>query len=282
MRKLAILALLLVAFPTPASESLKDCWREREFKLDENSRRATHVIVVDACGQILDVWKGDAHVGDYIPLDRVLAPAFPRLTDTREIRLTDRIAWSESWLDKPARRERMILFLVKRPAPCTIDPYSRHSTRRGSVIGTPGGIIELGGFQPGDGAFESSEEFFMNSTGGLDPERERRKQLENPFATTATDRVYHLSGAYVPLEFPRGSFRGRKPPPPCEWVECSMLLVNDFGNVVIRGSQDAEEVPFGNFQGRRQAAVPAWRVVGTELSVQRKVWEANNQTRSLD
>lgn len=249
MRKYAILALLLVAFPTPASETvtLAEAEFKRDFNLEENSRRATHILVVDVCGKILDVWKGTAQVGDYISLDTVLNPNFHKLNDTRQSRF--------NWLNDPhhfthdmlGRRSRMILFLVQAPRPNPVDLQDYESDE-----------------------IENGYRHFYASF----PRSER-----SAFGVSVVDRVTGLFGVDRESSgFNVGERHCPIPRTPLRWSACSMFPVDDFGCVLTR--------TLGMFpltrRGNRHKDFPGWRVIDTEHDVRRKVWDANNQTRSLD
>jgi hypothetical protein len=114
--------------PIPLQEQVRD------FDLEANSQRATHILVVDASGRILDIWKGNARLGDVVPLDKLLSSELPKLTDTRETRHAWLSDTGHYWYDLPFRRDRMILFLVQAPARNPVDLREQRGQRLGFRI----------------------------------------------------------------------------------------------------------------------------------------------------
>jgi hypothetical protein len=98
MRRVVAAVVVLVGFaPDVRAELLP------EFSLGDCAWNATHILVVDAAGKVVEAWKGDAKVGDAIPLDKLRLPV-------------EQPVWGEGFAraaDKAPKlkAERLVLFL---------------------------------------------------------------------------------------------------------------------------------------------------------------------------
>src|SRR5262245_52822569 len=54
-------------------------WEEPAFNLEDCCVNATHILVVDARGCVLEIWKGNATQGDMIPIERFRSSFLARL-----------------------------------------------------------------------------------------------------------------------------------------------------------------------------------------------------------
>lgn len=100
MRGVVALCAMLFGFaPQLRAETLP------EFRLDECAWHATHILVVDAAGKVVEVWKGDAKIGDVIPLDQLRLPVEQPVFGKDGFRAADRAP--------KLKAERLILFLQR-------------------------------------------------------------------------------------------------------------------------------------------------------------------------
>lgn len=121
MRKFAALLALAVlgtrATPVAAEYDFTGHWTEPGFDLHACVARATHILVVNPAGRVLEVWKGKSTPGDRIPVERFYGPALPRLTATsveREWHLPPlHDHRGADGFGSPLCSDRLILFLVK-------------------------------------------------------------------------------------------------------------------------------------------------------------------------
>ena len=83
MRIIATLTLIAV-FSSPSIVIAQFQGREEpEFDLRECAMNATHVLVVDRLGRLAEIWKGEAAVGDRIPIEKYfLRPGLPTWMET--------------------------------------------------------------------------------------------------------------------------------------------------------------------------------------------------------
>ncbi len=231
--------------PVPLDEQVWD------FDLEANSRRATHILVVDASGRILDIWKGNARLGDIVPLDKLLSPGMPKLTDTREARHAWLSDMSHYWLGLPFRRDRMILFLVK---DLTLNPSVWHPEQE--QFGWPSPIRNFG-------------------ARAINPVAD--------IAATVLQRFDALRHDCPDLPIDAG-WRGNCPiqQTPHAWSACSMAYVDDLGRVRAPGRGPViNGAVFCRYSGGPRLTVPVWKAIGLEADVERKVWNALNQLGPL-
>jgi hypothetical protein len=112
MRRIALLALFVVTGnQTPVAAQLSGSANQSEFDLNECASRATHILVVDRRGQVVDVWKGNAGLGQAVPIDTIISPAVRLMHAPSSLRV--RLDTSSSWSDNLQSRDRFIVFLVK-------------------------------------------------------------------------------------------------------------------------------------------------------------------------
>jgi len=123
VRRLALPALLIVlGICAPVAAQPLDREPIPTFNLSECANLATHILVVDRRGRVVDMWKGHAGVGQTIPLDKILSPALPRQTGVSLDGPITPADLSGYWQDQLQGRERFILFLVKSSTPLPAVP----------------------------------------------------------------------------------------------------------------------------------------------------------------
>ncbi len=119
MRRVVLLiTLALFGLPAAAKAQLSVAdWQEPGFDLQECATNATHILVVDSRGRVLEVWKGGSVPGDHIPIERFYLPVLPRLQMASTERRCASPLLETYWRDDLNRTalasERLILFLVK-------------------------------------------------------------------------------------------------------------------------------------------------------------------------
>jgi hypothetical protein len=86
-----------------------------EFDLRECARNATHILVVNRSGEVLETWKGDTLPGEVIPLDQMCGPVLPQQHPIQheDIIALPRLAGNS--MEQQLGTERFILFLVRSP-----------------------------------------------------------------------------------------------------------------------------------------------------------------------
>ena len=118
MQHISHTLVLVVAFgvASPAVAQL-GLVRQRDpaFDLHHCTANATHILVVDAHGRLVEVWKGVAVLGDRVPLEKFFSPVLPRpaslWADSLSL-LCDELDNSHI-NSRLFESERLILFLVK-------------------------------------------------------------------------------------------------------------------------------------------------------------------------
>jgi hypothetical protein len=120
MRKFASLLPLVALLGIPGvaeAQGLGNSWEHQgdlAFDFRECLKNATHILVVDMRGRVLEVWKGDSAVGDHIPLDRFYLSVLTRLSAGRYFELPKlENYWSGDFQGTPLASDKLILFLVK-------------------------------------------------------------------------------------------------------------------------------------------------------------------------
>ena len=115
LRFLSLVSLLLVTSSLRA-ESVP------EFSLDYANEHATHIVVVDASGNVLESWRGDLKAGDTVPFP---ADAKPRAVVEIKDVLVSKV--------KEVTSRRRVLFLIRDKAKNNADA---------AVTFTPAGYLE--------------------------------------------------------------------------------------------------------------------------------------------
>jgi hypothetical protein len=114
----ALLPLAVVmATATPAAAQLGGFLGDQDPGFRARADKATHILVVDMSGRVVEVWKGTATPGDRIPIDKFYAPSLPRYrADSGRSPLgfpPFNGYWYDGYYGSPFTSERLILFLVK-------------------------------------------------------------------------------------------------------------------------------------------------------------------------
>jgi hypothetical protein len=117
MRKIivapALVALLVSAEPASAQF---DALGSGGFNLHKCVANATHILVVNPQGSVLEVWKGNARLGEVVPIHALANLTLTQSERRRGLGSTTHISF-EAWPNETSGRERLILFLVKSDAP---------------------------------------------------------------------------------------------------------------------------------------------------------------------
>jgi hypothetical protein len=187
MKSVAALVSLVGLFVSAAPVSAQFPPFERVQRFDLGvARSATHILVVNPQGSVLEVWKGSAQLGEVIP---IYALANLTLTQSERPEGVAGLSWGAGipvprsyvtlspWL---TCSDRIILFLIKSDVPdptsCLLNgwfPASpsgfRYSIaqvhRTGYVFVEPPSVLPLSGLP--DGGFRGSFEFFKDCALGL-------------------------------------------------------------------------------------------------------------------
>jgi hypothetical protein len=120
MRKFASLLPLVALLGFPGVSRAQGFGNSLEYQGDvafdfrECLKNATHILVVDMRGRVLEVWKGDSAVGDHIPIDRFYLSVLARINASRCFELPKlEKYWSGDSQGTPFASDKLILFLVK-------------------------------------------------------------------------------------------------------------------------------------------------------------------------
>lgn len=89
-------------------------WQEPGFEVNRCASNATHILVVEPSGRVAEVWKGNATVGDWVPVERLLGSSLARLALASPNQGSPFRPFEPNWRFDPFQdRGRLILFLVK-------------------------------------------------------------------------------------------------------------------------------------------------------------------------
>ncbi len=209
------------------------------FPLGDLAARATHILVVDARGVVLDVWKGDAAPGDVVPLGGLFSDAGSDPRDLSRVRHLRVYPYAQ-----PPRTGATVLFLVKLPRPRPAPKpdtavYGRWGSRRWESPPNP--LADVGA-----AAFDRVVGW------GHDP--------SNRYSWTA--RQVPSPGGWLPAN-------------PAGEIEASTACLDDAG--LIRVLDRAPTDPGRRVE--EVGAVPRWQVVGTADQFRwrlEEAWRANH------
>lgn len=115
MRKLvasfSLVALLSAATPARAQSDER---KQPGFQGLDCALNATHILVVERTGRIVEVWKGAANVGDWLPIERFFSSSLARhaLTSPSQFCLLRPID-PDNLFEPLQGAHRLVLFLVK-------------------------------------------------------------------------------------------------------------------------------------------------------------------------
>jgi hypothetical protein len=84
-----------------------------EFNLQECARNATHIVVVNRNGEVLESWKGDTLPGEVIPLDKMCNPVLAQ--HLPELHKLTALPQDRDRFNPLLGSDRLVLFLVRVP-----------------------------------------------------------------------------------------------------------------------------------------------------------------------
>jgi hypothetical protein len=168
-----VASLAIVALLTSSGQA-KAQLTDAGFNLNECVANATHILIVDSQGSVLEVWKGDARLREVIPIHALANLTVTQPSSRRRFGLgggpTTYLSLDPWW---GAGGERVILFLTKTNAPDPTHgrlgswrPASKHGFNHSyASVGSCGSVYVqptrwIGGTGIPDSGFRSSEESF--------------------------------------------------------------------------------------------------------------------------